>query len=41
MRALHSPVESGPEITRSGSLSIQVIDAERGQVFYVNIVDFY
>jgi len=30
-----------PEITRSGSLSIQVIDAERGQVFYVNMVDFY
>ncbi|AEE15532.1 CsgG/HfaB family protein [Treponema brennaborense] len=30
-----------PEITRSGSLSIQVIDAESGRVFYVNIVDFY
>ncbi|MDR2717203.1 MAG: CsgG/HfaB family protein [Treponema sp.] len=30
-----------PEITNAGALSIQVIDAEKGQVFYVNIVDFY
>jgi len=30
-----------PEITSAGALSIQVIDAEKGQVFYVNIVGFY
>jgi hypothetical protein len=30
-----------PEITATGTLSIQVIDAEKGQIHYVNLVDFY
>ena len=30
-----------PEITSSGTLSIQLIDAETSQIYYVNLVDFY
>lgn len=30
-----------PEITPTGTLSIQLIDAETDQIFYVNLVDFY
>jgi curli biogenesis system outer membrane secretion channel CsgG len=30
-----------PEITQKGTLSIQLIDAETDQIFYVNLVDFY
>ena len=30
-----------PEITQRGTLSIQLIDAETNQVYYVNLVDFY
>jgi hypothetical protein len=30
-----------PEITQTGTLSIQLIDAETDQIYYVNLVDFY
>ena len=30
-----------PEITQEGALSIQLIDAETDQIYYVNLVDFY
>jgi curli biogenesis system outer membrane secretion channel CsgG len=30
-----------PEITQRGTLSIQLIDAETDQIYYVNMVDFY
>ena len=30
-----------PEITRTGTLSIQLIDAETSQIHYINLVDFY
>jgi len=30
-----------PEITQTGTLSIQLIDAETSQIFYINLVDFY
>jgi hypothetical protein len=30
-----------PEITSTGTLSIQLIDAETDQIYYVNLVDFY
>jgi len=30
-----------PEITSTGTLSIQVIDAETSQIHYINLVDFY
>jgi len=30
-----------PEITRKGTLSIQLIDAETSQIHYINLVDFY
>jgi curli biogenesis system outer membrane secretion channel CsgG len=30
-----------PEITPTGTLSIQLIDAETDQIYYVNLVDFY
>ena len=30
-----------PEITRTGTLSIQLVDAETTQIHYINLVDFY
>ena len=30
-----------PEITSTGTLSIQLIDAETSQIHYINLVDFY
>ena len=30
-----------PEITQQGTLSIQLIDAETDQIYYVNLVDYY